>query len=749
MELDRQYLLSVDPERLLHNFRVNAALASSAAPYGGWEAPDCELRGHFAGHYLSACSRLYLVTRDDALRSRTLYLVRELARCQQANGYLSAFPVSLIDRVEKGERVWAPYYTLHKLFAGLQDAWQFLASLEALDTVCGMADWLDTRCSLLSDAQMQTMLACEHGGMNETLANLFKLTDNRRYLELSLRFNHAAVIEPLLRKEDQLDGLHANTQIPKLIGTAVQYEITGRQPLLEASRYFWEQVVTKRSYANGGNSDCERFTPLGKLSQHLSPETSETCNTYNMLKLSMHLFDQSPDEKYTSYAERALFNHILPSQHPDSGMMCYYFPLRPNSHKVYNTPFDSFWCCTGTGVENHSRTADYIYSWSGRSEGGQCSRIFVNQFVASELYFESLGVTIRQETKFPLNPSINLFVGCEANTAFELCIRRPRWAGQYFDISINGSAVAVREVRELLTSDYDQGECVALPDGYVSIQRSWGVGDRVEVKFSMETRIERFADNPSRIAFMYGPVLLCARSQSSLEDVAVVGSGPFELQLIPVTQTGDNNLKFRTASSMFRSAGTGEPVDVEFVPLSSVRDERYGVYFDTFDEPAWKAHVLECCCRNTVEREIAERTLDRVYLNHDLDEQRHQLSSRNSYSGDFGDWSYRDARDGGYFSCELTSLADIDLELLVSYWGSDFGRTFDLLVDDQVIATETLSGQAPDRLYDAIYPLDRSLTSGKTMLKVTVQAPARGMAGPVFGIRLLRTAAHHGERERK
>ena len=323
-ELDRRYLLSLDTDRLLHTFRINAGLPSSAKPLGGWEEPKCELRGHFVGHYLSACALMYAATGDEQVKAKGDAVVRGLAECQAklGSGYLSAFPEEFFDRVESRRQVWAPYYTLHKIFAGLMDMYDYCDNRQALQVCKKFADWAIARNARLTDAQMQEMLGTEHGGMNEALANLYGFTADAKYLAIARRFNHMKVMGPLAGRQDCLTGLHANTQIPKFVGAARQYELTGEDWFKSAATFFWDTVAQERSYVIGGHSDGEFFSPKEKLSEALGPSTTETCNTYNMLKLTRHLFCWDPQPRYADFYERALYNHILSSQHPETGMMC-------------------------------------------------------------------------------------------------------------------------------------------------------------------------------------------------------------------------------------------------------------------------------------------------------------------------------------------------------------------------------------------------------------------------------------------
>ena len=489
-ELDHQYLLSLDPDRLLHTFRINAGIPTTAQPLGGWEDPKCELRGHFVGHYLSACGLMYASTGDERLKQKAAAVVAGLAECQAklGNGYLSAYPESFLDRVETLKPVWAPYYTLHKVYAGLQDVYVYCGNQQALEVCKRFADWVIARNGKLTDAQMQAMLGNEHGGMNETLANLYGLTGDARYLAIARRFNHMQVIGPASKRQDRLTGLHANTQIPKFIGTARQYELTGEEWFKTASTFFWDTVVNERSYVIGGHSDGEHFSPKEKLSEALGPDTTETCNTYNMLKLTRHLFCWDPQPQYADYYERALYNHILCSQHPETGMMCYYLPLRSGSNKNYNGPLDSFWCCTGTGVENHAKYGESIYFHK------QCA-LYVNLFIASELDWKAKGVKVRQETKYPDEPWTRLVFTSDQPHQFGLHVRHPWWATEKFEICVNGEKQAVE----------------SKPGSYAVLSRDWKSGDTLDVSMPFTLRTEGFRDNPRRFAFMHGPLVLAAQ----------------------------------------------------------------------------------------------------------------------------------------------------------------------------------------------------------------------------------------------
>jgi DUF1680 family protein len=719
MELDEKYLLALDVDRLLHAFRLNAGLPSTARPLGGWEDPKVELRGHFAGHYLSACSLMYASTGDERFKAKGDQLVKGLAACQEklGNGYLSAFPESFIDRVEKRQRVWAPWYTLHKLFAGLLDMNEYCGNEQALDVARRFGDWVASRAEKLSDAQFQGMLRNEHGGMNETLANLYARTGDPKYLKLAERFNHQAVIEPATRHRDTLTGLHANTQIPKFIGTAREYELTGRREFESASKFFWDTVVHERSYVIGGHSDGEMFSDKERLSQALGPNTTETCNTYNMLKLTRHLFEWEPRAEYADYYERALYNHILASQNPETGMMCYYVPLRSGARKVYNGFDDAFWCCTGTGVENHAKYGDSIYFHDGESV------LYVNLFIASELNWREKGLKLRQETNYPEEQGTSLVFEGDQPTELTLNIRHPAWAGSGFAVKLNGEDQAVE----------------GTPGSYVALRRTWKKGDRVEVALPFPLHTEGFRDNPNRLAFLHGPLVLSAEIPDRRSIPALVSeSSQLTSKLEPVAGKPST---FAIAPGIVRVAGEAESPHLVLEPFYKMHGaRRYVVYWDHFTPSQWQVKEAEYAATMARRRELETRTVDQVLPGNDQDERDHNLTEERSNSGVFSNRHWRDASDGGWFRYVLRVEPDRAQELSVTYWGSDGGgRRFDILIDGKKLATQTLENNHPDEFFDQSYPLPEDLLKGKKEVAVTFQAHEQRRAGGVFGLRVLRT----------
>jgi len=719
MELDRQYLLSLDSDRLLHNFRVNAGLPSSAEPLGGWEEPKGELRGHFVGHYLTACALMYASTGDERLREKGNAVVAGLAACQAkiGTGYLSAYPEEFFDRVEALKPVWAPYYTLHKIYAGLLDMYVYCDNQQALDVCRKFADWVIARNSRLSDEQMQKMLGTEHGGMNEALANLYGLTGEQRYLAIAQRFNHMAVLDPASNRQDKLTGLHANTQIPKFVGTARQYELTGQEWLKTASTFFWDTVVKERSYVIGGHSDGEAFSPKERLSDALGPSTTETCNTHNMLKLTRHLFCWEPKAEYADYYERALINHILCSQNPETGMMCYYVPLRSGSQKVYNTPLNSFWCCTGTGVENHAKYGDSIYFHNDTT-------FWVNLFIASELSWQAKGFKVRQETNYPDEAASRLRFTADKPVPLDVKIRRPWWATSGFEVKVNG----------------EKATDSSTPGSYVTISRTWKTGDTVEIAMPFGLRTEGFRDNPKRLAFVHGPLVLSAEVNVTKPLPAVVAEEPQPpASLKPVTGKPST---FTGSPEVFRFVGQSTDRAVTLEPFYKMHGGRhYVVYWDLQTPAQWQAKQDEYTAELAKQKALDARTVDRIKLGEGGDEREHGMQGENTASGDFNGRTWRHATDGGWFSYALKVLPEGSQELLVTYWGSDSGgREFDILIDGRKIATQKLENNRPGQFYDQVYPLAKEVTQGKTSVTVRFQAQSGKTAGGIFGCAILKPA---------
>ncbi len=497
MERDSKWIMSLGTDRLLHSFRTSAgAYAGLEGGYsfvkklGGWESLDCELRGHSTGHILSALSYLYASTGDKAYKLKSDSLVNGLGEVQNVllengyNGYLSAYPENLINRNIAGQRVWAPWYTLHKIYAGLIDQYLYCDNEKALDIVTKMAQWACDKLMPLSEEQRKLMIRNEFGGVNEAFYNLYSITGNPEHKKLAEFFYHADVIDPLARKENNLANKHANTFIPKVIGEARNYEITADTRSKDIAFFFWSSVVDHQTFCTGGNSQKEKFIAPDSISKYLTGYTQETCNTNNMLKLTRHLFCWDADPKYADYYETALYNHILGQQDPESGMVAYFLPLLSGAHKVYSTPEHSFWCCVGTGFENHAKYGEAIYY---RADDA----LYVNLFIPSELTWEEKGLKVRQETDFPQDGKINMNIGAEKPVKLAIKIRYPAWT-QNVEVKVNGKKIHVKQS----------------PSSYIVMERIWKNGDKIEINYPMSLQVAEANDNPDVFAVKYGPIVL-------------------------------------------------------------------------------------------------------------------------------------------------------------------------------------------------------------------------------------------------
>lgn len=571
-EANLSYLRMLPNDRLAHTFRITAGLPSQAEPLGGWERPDCELRGHFTGgHYLSASALMVASTGDEDLKKKAGDLVATLAQCQQAhgNGYLSAFPESFFDRLREGRQVWAPFYTLHKIMAGHLDMYTHCGNEQALDTVQKMAEWVDRWSYPLGVAHMQRVLEVEQGGMLEVLCNLYAVTGNRRYLRTAARFDHHAVFDPLANYQDQLQGLHANTNIPKMIGAARQYEVTGDPRFHNIASFFWNDVTSRRVYCSGGTSYEEHWlAPSGELAKEVGQNMEECCCGYNMLKLTRHIYGWTADPRAMDYYERTLFNSRLGTQDPH-GLKSYFLPLGRGWWKYYNTAYDSFWCCTGTGAEEFSKFNNTIYFHDARG-------VYVNLFIASELNWPEKGLRLRQETNFPEQEGTSLVVRASAPVRLALNIRVPYWATQGGALKLNGVALPV----------------FASPSSYVTIDRVWKNGDRVDVSLPMSLHAESLHGDNTQQAMMYGPLVLAGTLGSEGLDETnqhpgyrtSPGGEPVAVPDITSGQGNANGWVEKTGQLEFRTTGQSQATPVK--PLYQVVDEHYVVYWKMNPAPA-------------------------------------------------------------------------------------------------------------------------------------------------------------------
>ncbi len=588
MKRDGEYLLSLEPARLLAPYLEEAGLNPKAEHYGGWESTG--LDGHSLGHYITACSMMFAAGGGDQFQQRVDTIVSELERAQNAigTGYIGGVPngQKVFNEISNGNidshpfelnGEWVPWYNLHKLFAGLRDAYLYTNNETALQVLTKLSDWAVETLEPLSEEQFDEMIIAEFGGMNEVLADVYAITGGQKYLELAKRFNDERIFDPLKKREDKLAGLHANTQIPKVIGAAREYELTGSDSLKQVATFFWNTVINNRTYVNGGNSLDEHFGELGELHERLGKTTSESCNTYNMLKLTEHLMKWDPTNlAYADYYERALYNHILASQDPKTGRVCYFMPLSSGHFKTFSSPENSFWCCVGSGMENHTKYGKNIYLHNA-------SDLIVNLFIPSEVQWESKGITLRQVTEFPENESTTLTVQADNPTQFNMKIRKPSWTTDEFAVSVNGEPIDVSD-----------------PQNYVELNREWQDGDQVEVVLPMDLHLESFPDSNQQKAIMYGPVLLAGKLGSEGMDGQIPYAGfegfdgrwdhrrYLDLPVVDVPTLNPSReepisnwvVPVEDSSLLFKTKGVGQPQDVELAPYYQINHQRYAIYWN-------------------------------------------------------------------------------------------------------------------------------------------------------------------------
>ena len=577
---EEKWLMSIDVKSLLHSFRTNAGVNNgpeggymTVKKLGGWESLDCDIRGHITGHILFGLALLYAATHDEQYKIKADSIVKGLAEVQQVlnqNGYLSAFPQELINRNIEGKSVWVPWYTLHKIFAGLIDQYLYCDSKQALEVVTKMGDWAYKKLQTVTPEQRAKMLKVEFGGINESFYNLYAITGKKEYKWVADFFYHNEVLDPLEQGKDILDKKHANTFIPKILGLVRDYELEGEGSGENIASFFWERVTAHHSFCTGSNSDKEHFFKPDSISKHLTGLTGESCNVYNMLKLTKHLFSHTLDIKYADYYELALFNHILGQQDPATGMISYFLPMLPGAHKVYSTPDSSFWCCVGSGFENQAKYGESIYYHNQDS-------LYVNLFIPSILNWKEKGVKIKQETNFPEEGNINFTI--ETTNAIHLAmnIRYPSWSTKGAIVKVNGKKIPVTEK----------------PGSYILLNRIWKGGDKIELSFPMSLRIITANDDPGKAAVAYGPIVLAAPMGTK----DMIGTAPYSdpkkyndyysydyhvpLDIATSLTLDKNNLSnaikpVAGEQLIFKTVKEG----ILLRPLYDIHRERYVVYWD-------------------------------------------------------------------------------------------------------------------------------------------------------------------------
>lgn len=742
MERNARYLLSLEADRFLHNTRKYAGLQPKASIYEGWESRG--VAGHSLGHYLTAISQQYAATGDMRFRDRIAYIVREMDECQRAygDGYVGALPPLELQTLRgfKEGRVevegsfffkggsWVPWYTQHKVLAGLKDAWTLAGNEQAKQVTLKLADWVDDVTRELSPEQRQQMLRVEHGGMSETMADIYELTGDEKYLDASRRFYHEAIMQPMLEKRDDLPGKHANTQIPKVIGQARLYEVAGDAKGRTIAQFFWNRVVNHHSYVIGGNSESEHFGNPDELSKRVGPATAETCNTYNMLKLTRHLFEWQPKTEYFDYYERALYNHILGSQEPAQGMFAYFVSLKPGHFKTYSTPTTAFWCCVGSGMENHTKYNDSIY-FHGPND------LYVNLFIPSRLRWEEKGLTIEQKTAYPRGNRVDLGFAASKPVLLSLKVRSPQWVAGDMKFSLNGKPLRVKSV----------------PGSYAEISRAWKTGDVLQIMIPMAVRAEAMPDDAGKVAFLYGPVVLAGDLGETKEPKPAPyaeGNDKYfrrPVAEVPILVTDAKNLTGvvkRTARDdlTFSIDGVARPRAVTLRPFNEIYYNYYNVYWDVLTDRQYAERKAALKAEAERRALIDSRTVDEYRPGEQQSEVDHQQRGENTSTGSVQGSKYRDARDGGWFSFRIKVSPDRPNEMLCTYWGGERGgdRNFDILVDGKVIAAQTLNQDKPGDFFEKTHSIPAELTRGKETVEVRFQARPGNYAGGLHGVKVLR-----------
>ena len=648
-DMDIQYLLALNPDRLLAPYLKGAGLPPKADNYTNWE--NTGLDGHIGGHYLSALSFMYAATGNEEIGRRLDYVLSELKRCQDTagDGYLCGVPDGrkMWKEIEQGNvraatfglnDRWVPLYNIHKIYAGLRDAYLVAHREEAKDMLVKLTDWMERTTANLTDAQMQDMLRSEHGGLNETFADVAAITGDKRYLTLAHRFSHDIILNPLLKQEDKLTGIHANTQIPKVIGFKRIADIEKNDDWSKAADFFWHTVVNNRSITIGGNSVYEHFHPADNFEpMRTSEQGPETCNTYNMLRLTKMLYATSADAKYMDYYERALFNHILSTQDPVQGGFVYFTPMRSGHYRVYSQPQTSFWCCVGSGLENHARYGEMIYAHKGNDQ------LFVNLFIPSTLEWGD--INIEQSTSFPDEEGTSVIVTSKKgkNKKFTLNIRVPEWVNEgELSLTINGKA-----------------EKVNIADGYVKVNRSWKDGDKLHISMPMHLRAIDMPDNSHNYSFLYGPIVLASRMGTQRQDGMFaddsrgghIAQGPrLPLQNMPVIVGSTEDILSHITKTDGKMEFTLKGVSpdnyegMKLEPFYRIHESRYMAYWPVLSASEVAKRQEEVARQESIAQALEARTADKVTCGEQQPESDHFVKMEWSETGNDGGVQWRETR---------------------------------------------------------------------------------------------------------
>ncbi|MDR2809193.1 MAG: glycoside hydrolase family 127 protein [Tannerellaceae bacterium] len=724
MELNADWMLELDMNRLLSDFRKNAGLTPKAESYDGWE--NSGISGHTLGHYLTAASQQYAATGDERFKNRVDYLTTELDSCQQyfVNGFIGGMPGGdkVFKEVKKGiirskgfdlNGVWSPWYNVHKTMVGLYDAHVLAGNETARKVLINLADYFADVVSGLSDEQVQRMLDCEYGGMNEAFAQVYALTGNKKYLDASYVFYHKKVQDKLAEGIDALQGLHSNTQIPKLIGSALQYRLTGNERDRRIVDFSWNTLVHHHSYANGGNSMGEYLSVPDKLSDRLGTNTCETCNTYNMLKLTQYLYQWTNDTKYLDYYERALYNHILASQHPEDGRTCYFVSLGMGTKKNFYGKTNNFTCCMGSGFENHSKYGGAIYAY-----GADGKSVYVNLYIPSVLTWKKKGITLKMETDYPENGIINLLLqDCPKGEEADICLRYPAWATSGVTLKVNGALQKVADK----------------PGSFISISRKWKKGDKIEIRFPLSLYTVAMPDNADRRAVFYGPTLLAG----------VFGTEERKQGDIPVFVSEEksitNYVKPLAGQPLAFAAYFPNMADkASMMPFYKVYDQYQTVYWDVYSPAEWA--TAENKRKAEVERLAAldKKTLDYIVLGEMQPERDHSLDGNNTRTGEGYLRKYRMAYEEGWFAFDMQCNDANPTQLILTYYGGDAKKySFDVAIDNQWNKQVHLT-ELRDGFVELALDIPNEITAGKEKIRITFRADANTRVSNIYNCRLIK-----------
>lgn len=758
-QIDLHYILALDPDRLSAPFLREAGLTPKAPSYTNWE--NTGLDGHIGGHYLSALSMMYASTGDTVIYNRLNYMLNELHRAQQAvgTGFIGGTPGSLQlwKEIKAGDiraggfslnGKWVPLYNIHKTYAGLRDAYLYAHSDLARQMLIDLTDWMIDITSGLSDSQMQDMLRSEHGGLNETFADVAEITGDKKYQELARRFSHKVILDPLIKNEDKLNGMHANTQIPKVIGYKRVAEVSKDDKDWNhaaewdhAARFFWNTVVNHRSVCIGGNSVREHFHPSDNFTSMLNDvQGPETCNTYNMLRLTKMLYQNSgdvdnsnkPDPRYVDYYERALYNHILSSQEPDKGGFVYFTPMRPGHYRVYSQPETSMWCCVGSGLENHTKYGEFIYAQ-------QQDTLYVNLFIPSQLNWKEQGVTLTQETLFPDDEKVTLRIDKAAKKKLTLMIRIPEWAGnsEGYEITINGK-------KHL--SDIQAGTSTYLP-----LRRKWKKGDMITFHLPMKVSMEQIPDKKDYYAFLYGPIVLATSTGTeNLDGIYaddsrgghIAHGRQIPLQEIPMLIGNPDSIrhslhKLSGSKLAFSYDGNVYPTQksksLELIPFFRLHNSRYAVYFRQASEEQFKTIQEEMATAERKATELANRTVDLIFPGEQQPESDHGIQYEASETGTHKDRHFRRAK--GWFSYNLKVKEEAS-QLMITVRQEDRNKAVILLNNEKLAVHPTISKADKDGFITLCYLLPRKLKAGSC--EILFKPDGTEWTSAIYEVRLLK-----------